>query len=105
MDDGGDVEADHAFDELSERANCLNFSQADPRVRFSFGRGGGGIGSDFARFLKAFRAHMRTLELWASLRAYWRARWIGVYWHALTEKHMAPGGKMAKRDRAAYEAD
>ena len=42
---------------------------------------------------------------WPRLRSYWRARWIGVYWHALTEKYMAPGGKMAKRDRAAYEAD
>ena len=46
-----------------------------------------------------------TRARWAAIRVCWRARWIGVYWHALTAKHMAMGGKAEKRDRAAYEAD
>ena len=48
---------------------------------------------------------VKSWRRWKALRVYWRARWIAVYWHALTSRHMAPGGKMAKRDRAAYEAD
>ena len=31
--------------DLGERAKCLNFSQADPRVRFSYGKAGGGKGT------------------------------------------------------------
>ena len=49
--------------------------------------------------------HDERARAWKALRMYWRARWIGVFWHALTAKHMAPGGTTAKRDRAAYEAD
>ena len=53
----------------------------------------------------SYAAYLNRPRGWKALRAYWRARWIGVYWHTLTSKHMAPGGKMARRDRAAYEAD
>ena len=41
---------------------------------------------------------------WKALRVYWRARWIGVYWHALTAKHMDIDGKYRKLDRTAFEA-
>ena len=43
--------------------------------------------------------------LWRVLRAHWRARWIALYWHGLTAKLMAPGGRAAKRDREAFEAE
>ena len=42
---------------------------------------------------------------WAILARHWRSRCIAFYWHQLTAKNMAPGGKMAKRDRAAFEAE
>ena len=42
---------------------------------------------------------------WKKLRSYWRARWICVFWLSLLSRHMAPGGKLNKRDREAYEAD
>ena len=42
---------------------------------------------------------------WGELRALWRARCVAVYWHGLTAALMAPGGRAAKRDRAAFEAE
>ena len=59
---------------------------------------------DLRRVVFKYCVNVRARQCWKLLRTYWRARLIGVYWHALTAKHMAPGGKMAKRDRAAYEA-
>ena len=52
-----------------------------------------------------FRAYLKAMDLWARLRSYWRARWIAVYWHALTHTLMAPGGSAEAHDRAAYEAN
>ena len=53
---------------------------------------------------QAERERKERLRLrWEAIRLYWRARWIGVYWHQLTAKHMASGGKAQKRDRATYE--
>ena len=41
----------------------------------------------------------------AKMRAYVRTRAIALYWLELTAKLMAPGGRTAKRDRDAFEAD
>ena len=63
-------------------------------------------GADCSRVLRHWKIKKSKRRLrWKALRTYWRARWIGVYWHALTAKEMAPGGKAEKRDRATYEAD
>lgn len=53
----------------------------------------------------SYAVHFKARARWKSLHAYWRARHIAVYWHALLTKHMAPGGRIAKRDRAAFEVD
>ena len=68
-------------------------------VRLSFVRN-----DDGARLARAVRRRRAQL-LWGDLRAHWRARWIALYWFELTASQMAPGGRAAERDRAAFEAE
>lgn len=60
---------------------------------------------ELVRILISFASSLQAPPRWRRLRAHWRARWIAVFWYSLTAKHMRPGGKMAKRDREAYEAE
>jgi hypothetical protein len=57
--------------------------------------------------VREFASYLKTLgKPWVRLRAYWQARWIAQYWYkSAVEKHMAPGGRIAKRDRDAFDAD
>ena len=60
---------------------------------------------DLRQAVLSYLAYLKARARWKALRAYWRARWFVVWWHALTAKEMAHGGKAEKRNRASYEAD
>lgn len=57
------------------------------------------------RALLACATGLRAEMLWARLRAYWRARWIAVFWHAQLASQMAAGGRLAARDLATFAAE
>ena len=66
--------------------------QTDPRVGFDMG--------------DTFVVSIVGWEPWAKVRTYWRKRWITLFWKEFAlKKHMAPGGRVAKRDREEYEKD
>jgi len=62
-------------------------------------------GKEIKRILVCYATKLRGAFGWKRVRAYWRARWLAVFWHSLLVKHMAPGGRIAKRDRETYESD
>jgi len=62
-------------------------------------------GEEIKRILVSYATKLRGAFGWKRVRAYWRARWLAVFWHSLLAKHMAPGGRIAKRDRETYESD